>query len=318
MSTIDIPTSGPTDGGRPKNARTERGSARGEDPSTAPVRRRRRRRVGRERTNWPATILLLVCSLSVLVPLLITINMSLKTSGQAVDGQAFSLPAPLSLQSFTEAWELTSFPRALGMSAFITAVSVAGEIVISALAAYAIVRNWERRLFRWSFFYLLAAMFIPFPVVALPQVQLTGILGLDNPLGVAILHIVFALAFNTMLFTAFMRSIPIELEESMRMDGASTWQTFWQLIFPLLAPMAATVGIFAFLGSWNDYMMPSLITSNPELQTIPVLQQMFQTQFSNSYNIAFASYLMAMAPAIIVYLLAQRWVISGLTQGAVK
>ncbi len=133
------------------------------------------------------------------------------------------------------------------MSTFITVIAVVGEIVISSLAAYAIVRNWDSRLFRWSFFYLLAAMFIPFPVVALPQVKLTGMVGLDNPIGVAILHIVFALAFNTMLFSAFLRSIPLSLEESMRVDGATTWQVFWRLIFPLLGPMAATVGIFAFL-----------------------------------------------------------------------
>ncbi|MFC0673278.1 carbohydrate ABC transporter permease [Brachybacterium hainanense] len=275
-------------------------------------------KASRERFNIPATIILLVCGLSVAIPLFVAVNMSLKTTAQAVDGRAFTLPAPFSGEAFAEAWSLTDFPRALAISGMITFVSVVGEIVISALAAYAIVRNWHRRLFRWSFFYLLAAMFIPFPVVALPQVQLTGMLGLDNPAGVAILHIVFALAFNTMLFTAFLRSIPLELEESMRMDGATTWQVFWRLIFPLLGPMAATVGIFAFLQSWNDFMMPSLIISNPELQTLPVLQSMFQDQFSNNYNVSFASYLMAMAPAIIVYLFAQRWVISGLTQGAVK
>ena len=280
--------------------------------------RRRRTGIGTDRPNWPLTVALIVCSLAVLVPLLVTINMSLKTTAQAVDGSAFTPPAPFSLEGFAEAWQLTNFPRGLAISAFITAVSVIGEIVISALAAFAIVRNWDRRLFRWSFFYLLAAMFIPFPVVALPQVKLTGIVGLDNPIGVAILHIVFALAFTTLLFTAFLRSIPLSLEESMRVDGASTWQVFVRLIFPLLAPMSATVGIFAFLGSWNDFMMPSLITTNPELQTLPVLQQMFQTQFSNNYNIAFASYLMAMAPAVVVYVLTQKWVISGLTQGAVK
>lgn len=82
--------------------------------------------------------------------------------------------------------------------------------------------------------------------------------------------------------------------------------------------MAATVGIFAFLGSWNDFMMPSLIISDPQPQTLPVLQSIFQTQFSNNYNVAFASYLMAMGPAILVYLLTQRWVLSGLTQGAIK
>ena len=293
----------------------------GHDPesSTTPrARRMRRGKVGRDRINRPATALLMVGTLAVLVPLFVTVNMSLKTTEQAVDGNAFSLPSPFTLSSFVEAWNLTNFPRGFAISIFITVLAVAGEILISALAAYAIVRNWDRRLFRWSFFYLLAAMFIPFPVVALPQIQLTGILGLDNPLGVAILHIAFQMAFNTLLFTAFLRTIPLELEESMRMDGAGTWGVFWRLILPLLGPMCATVGIFAFIQSWNDFMMPSLIISDPELQTIPVLQNMFQTQFSNNYNVAFASYLMAMAPAIIVYLFAQRWVMSGLTQGAIK
>ena len=285
-------------------------------PATAGKKLRVRAR--QENTNWPATITLIVCALSVLVPLYVTISMAFKTTGQAVEGSAFSLPNPLTFDSFVQAWTLTNFPRGFAISVFVSVIAVAGEIVVSALAAYAVVRNWNRRLFRWSFFYLLAAMFIPFPVVALPQIQLTGLVGLDNPFGVAILHIVFALAFNTMLFTAYLRSIPLELEESMRMDGAGTWQVFWKLIFPLLGPMSATIGIFAFIASWNDFMMPSLIISDPELQTIPVLQKIFQTQFSNSYNVAFASYLMAMAPAIVVYLVTQRWVLSGLTQGAVK
>jgi raffinose/stachyose/melibiose transport system permease protein len=186
------------------------------------------------------------------------------------------------------------------------------------VASFAIARNWDRKLFRWSFYYLLMAMFIPFPVLALPQIQLTGLAGLDNPAGVTFLHIMFQMSFSVLLFTAFLRSIPLELEESARIDGASTWQAFWQLIFPLLAPMSATVGIFAFLASWNDFMMPSLIISDPSQQTLPVVQSIFQTQFSNNYNVSFASYLMAMAPAIIVYLFTQRWVMEGVTQGAVK
>ena len=161
-------------------------------------------------------------------------------------------------------------------------------------------------------------MFIPFPVVALPQVQLTGLVGLANPAGVIILATMFQLSFSVLLFTAFLRSIPFELEESARIDGASTWQTFWHMIFPLLAPMSATIGIFAFLYAWNDFMMPSLIIADPALQTLPVLNSLFQTQFSNNYNVSFASYLMAMAPAIIVYLFTQRWVMEGVTQGAVK
>jgi raffinose/stachyose/melibiose transport system permease protein len=285
---------------------------------TTDVARRRKGRVGQERINWSTTILLALASLTVLIPLYVTISMSLKSTSQAVDGNAFSLPAPLDFSGYAAAWELTNFPVAFTISILITAASVIGTILLAALASYAIARNWERRFFRYSFFYLLAAMFLPFPVVALPQIQLTGLTGLANPVGVTILHVMFQLSFSILLFTAFLRSIPLELEESARIDGATTGQTFWRLIFPLLAPMSATVGIFAFLASWNDFMMPSLIIADSSQQTLPVVQQIFQTQFSNNYNVSFASYLMAMAPAIIAYLFTQRWVMEGVTQGAVK
>ncbi|WP_295011858.1 carbohydrate ABC transporter permease [uncultured Microbacterium sp.] len=278
----------------------------------------RRSRVGRERANWSATIILILCAITVLLPLYVTISMAFKTTNQAVDGNAFSLPAPFSIDGFVQAWNLTQFPVGAGISLFVTAGTVILTIVLAAFASYAIVRNWDRRLFRYSFFYLLAAMFIPFPVVALPQIQLTGLVHLDNPFGVVILATMFQLSFSVLLFTAFLRSIPLELEESARIDGASTWQTFWRIIFPLLGPMSATVGIFAFLYAWNDFMMPSLIISDPALQTLPVRQNLFQTQFSNNYNVSFASYLMAMAPAIVAYLFTQRWVMEGVTQGAVK
>ncbi|GAB3094869.1 carbohydrate ABC transporter permease [Isoptericola nanjingensis] len=291
---------------------------------TAPTARRPRTaaarplRPSRERWSRSGTLLLLLCSVTVLLPLYVTVSMAFKTTGQAVDGNAFSLPAPFDVQGFVQAWQLTEFPVGLAVSVLVTAGTVAATILLAAVASFAIMRNWERRLFRWSFFYLLGAMFIPFPVVALPQIQLTGRLGLDNPVGVIVLATMFQLSFSVLLFTAFLRSIPLELEESARIDGATTWQTFWRLIFPLLAPMSATVGIFAFLYAWNDFMMPSLIISDPDLQTLPVRQQLFQTQFSNNYNVSFASYLMAMAPAIVAYLFTQRWVMEGVTQGAVK
>ena len=275
-------------------------------------------KIKKDKYSFSKTIILILCTITVLLPMYVTIAMSFKTTNQAVDGNAFSMPNPFSMEGFVAAWKLTKFPVGVGVSLFVTAGTVILTIFLAAFASYAIVKNWDKRLFKWSFFYLLAAMFIPFPVVALPQIQLTGRVGLDNPVGVIILATMFQLSFSVLLFTAFLRSIPAELEESARIDGASTWQTFWQLIFPLLAPMSATVGIFAFLYAWNDFMMPSLIISDPALQTLPVRQNLFQTQFSNSYNVAFASYLMAMAPALLAYLFTQRWVIAGVTQGAVK
>ena len=274
-----------------------------------------RRPTGR---SWTLTVLLGLACLTVLVPLYVTVSMALKTTGQAVDGNAFSLPAPFDPSGFAEAWTLTRFPVSFGISLAVAVIAVGLTLLLSSLAAYAIVRNWERRFFRWSLVYLLAALFLPFPVVALPQIQLTALVGLDGPVGVGILHAMFQLAFSVLLFSAYLRSVPIELEESARIDGASTWQIFWRVVVPLLGPMIATVGIFAFLASWNDFMMPSLITADPALQTLPVVQNIFQSQFGTSYNVAFASYLMAMAPTIVVYLFAQRWVISGVTQGAVK
>ncbi|MDV6284953.1 carbohydrate ABC transporter permease [Rhodococcus jostii] len=286
--------------------------------TTTLVPGRKRRRIKLERVNWTGTIILIACALTVLIPLYVTLTMAFKTSRQAVDGNAFSLPDPFSTDGFVQAWNLTDFPVGALISFLVTVGTVAATIFLAAFASYAIVRNWDRKFFRYSFFYLLAAMFIPFPVVALPQIQLTGRVGLDNPFGVIILATMFQLSFSILLFTAFLRSIPLELEESARIDGATTWQTFWKLIFPLLAPMSATVGIFAFLYAWNDFMMPSLIIADPALQTLPVRQSLFQAQFSNNYNVSFASYLMAMTPAIVAYLFTRRWVVEGVTQGAVK
>src|SRR6266851_2106226 len=125
-------------------------------------------------------------------------------------------------------------------------------------------------------------------------------------------------SLSLLLFSAFIRGIPVELEESARLDGCTTWQTFRRIVLPLLVPISATVGIFAFLQSWNDFMMPHLITSNPKFQTLPVVQYLFQDQFTTNINVAFASYLMALLPTLVAFLIAQRWVVSGIMRGSIK
>ncbi|WP_035776879.1 carbohydrate ABC transporter permease [Arthrobacter sp. H5] len=270
------------------------------------------------KVNWSATIIMLVASLTILIPLYFTVVMALKTPEQTGIGTGLELPSPMRLQNFVDAWVTVGFGDALLSTAFITVISVAGALVSGSMVAYAIVRNWQHRLFKITYVYILAGLFIPFTVVILPLVKQTAVLGLDNPLGVAIVHIVGGISFNSLLFIAFIRSIPIELEESARMDGATTWQVFWRIIFPLLAPMNATVGIFAFLASWNDFLLPQLLIADPTLQTLPVVQSLFQGEFNTNYNLAFSSYLMALAPTLIVYIIAQRWVLSGVMRGSVK
>jgi raffinose/stachyose/melibiose transport system permease protein len=270
------------------------------------------------RINWGLTIVVAIVSLIVLLPLYFAVAMALKSPAQTGTGTGFNFPWPIHWGNFRAAWDLTDTPVAFSMSLLITVIAVIGEIFVSSLAAWAIVRNWDHWQFKATFVYLMVALFLPFPVVALPQVKLMAALGLSNPFGVAILHIMFQLAFNVLLFTAYIRSIPGELEESARMDGCTTWNVYRKIVLPLLTPIAATVGIFAFLQSWNDFQMPNLITANPKYQTLPVIQYLFQDQFTGNFNVAFASYLMALLPTLIVFLIAQRWVVSGIMRGSIK
>ena len=288
------------------------------EPAAAPRRRRFRAEQDGYRVNWWLTALMLVASLTVLVPLYFAIVMALKTPEQIANGSGFELPNPVRWSNFSEAFTLVNFPTAFMVTALVTVVTVLGSVLASSLVAYAIARNWERRFFKISYIYLLSALFIPFPVIILPLIRQTALLGIDSPVGVTILHIVGGISFYSLLYIAFIRSLPTELEESARLDGASTWQVFWKIIFPLLAPMNATVGIFAFLGSWNDFLLPQMMIADPALQTLPVVQLLFQGQFNTNYGLAFASYLMAMGPVLVAYLFSQRWVMSGVMRGAVK
>ena len=130
------------------------------------------------RVNWGLTIIIAIVSLIVIIPLYFAIAMALKSPAQTGTGTGFNFPWPIHGGNFRAAWDLTNTPLAFSMSLLVTVIAVTGEILVSSLAAWAIVRNWNHWQFRATFVYLLAAMFIPFPVVALPQVKLPR---LDRP-----------------------------------------------------------------------------------------------------------------------------------------
>ncbi|WP_242087882.1 carbohydrate ABC transporter permease [Microbacterium lacticum] len=270
------------------------------------------------KTNWWATALIAVCSLTVLVPLYLAVVVALKTPEQLTAGTGFELPNPIRWENFADAWTRTSFPQALANTAFITVGSVVFTLLTSSVVAYALARNIHRPFFKGVFYYLLAALFIPFPIIMLPLVKQTSILGLDNQIGMILLYTVYGLSLNIFIYTAYIRSIPIELEEAARIDGASTWRVFRSVIFPLLMPMNATVGILTCVWAWNDFIMPLVVLTDPAARTLPLAQYVFQGQFNTDYTVAFASYLMAMAPLLIIYIFSQRWVISGVTRGSIK
>ncbi|WP_326755206.1 carbohydrate ABC transporter permease [Streptomyces hirsutus] len=274
-------------------------------------------RPSRPRVNWWLTALMAVLSLTVLIPLYFTAVTALKTPDQ-LTGSGFGLPDRVRWANFADAWRLTDYPHAALNSALITVGAVVLTLLTNSLVAYAISANLHRRLFKGLYLYFVSALFVPFPIIMLPVVKQTALLHLDNQLGLILLYVVYGFAFNIFLYVGYLRSIPRELEEAARTDGASTWTIFWRIIFPLLAPMNATVGILTCLWAWNDFLLPLIVLSSPDARTLPLAQYVFQSQFNTNYTTAFASYLMALAPMLLVYLFAQRWVISGVMRGALK
>ncbi|MGI6785008.1 MAG: carbohydrate ABC transporter permease [Gleimia sp.] len=272
-------------------------------------------RKDRPRTNWWATALLVVLSLTILVPLYFAFVTAFKTAPELAES-GFALPSSFNLDNFREAWRLTSFPSRLMTSAVVTVGAVVLTLLTNSMVAYAISRNMNRRGFKALYYFFISALFVPFPIIMLPVVKETAILGIDNEAGLILLYTVYGLALNILMYTSYLKSVPVELEESARIDGASTWTVFWKIVFPLLVPMNATVGILTCLWAWNDFLLPLVILSDPNTQTLPLAQYVFQGQFNTNYPAAFASYLMAIAPMVLVYIFAQKWIISGVMRGS--
>ncbi|SHF94996.1 carbohydrate ABC transporter permease [Ornithinibacillus halophilus] len=269
------------------------------------------------RTNWKVTILLILGAIFILFPLYLTITIAFKTP-QEMAGNLLALPQSWSFQNFIDAIEMTNFFQALGNSVFVTIFTVALVLISHSLVAYAIARNLHKKFYKFLYLYFISAMFIPFPIIMLPLVKQTATWGMDNLVGLVILNAVMQLAFNVFIYVGFVKTVPKELEEAAIIDGASTWQVFWKVIFPLMKPMHATVAILTALAAWNDFMLPLVILSDSSQYTLPLVQYAFQGQFSTDYNLAFASYLMAMLPMIIIYIFAQKWIIGGVMRGSIK
>ena len=168
------------------------------------------------------------------------------------------------------------------------------------------------------YYYFISAMFIPFNVLMLPLVKQASLFHMDNVIGITILYIVFGLPMNTFLYTGFIKSVPEALDEAALIDGASPWQIFTRVIFPIMKPMHATVAILSIMWTWNDFLMPLILLSDRKYQTLQLSQYVFQGQFNTQYNLAFASYLLVLLPVLVVYVLCQKWIIAGVTNGAVK
>lgn len=267
------------------------------------------------------TILLILGCVTILFPLYMTIIIAFKSPSEMTNdiNGALSLPQSFSLDNFAEAMRVTDFWHSLGNSVIITAATIILSLVIHSMAGYAIGRNMNRKKgFKMIYFYIVSGMFVPFAILMMPLVKQTANLGLDNMAGVVILYTVFYMPMNVMLYSGYMKNVPMAMEEAADMDGASAWRTYWTIIFPMMKPMHATVAVLTALGTWNDVMTPLVIMSGSDNVTLPLAQLNFQTQFGTNYNLAFASYLLALLPIVIFYIICQKQIIGGVANGAVK
>jgi raffinose/stachyose/melibiose transport system permease protein len=270
------------------------------------------------RVSWPITLaLIIVAAVFIFFPLYLTAVIALKDPSGMVNVCAF--PTKIRWLNFADAWNMTSYPLKFFNTLFITLFALIFTIMTNSAVGFAIARNRKKsKFFNFLYYYFISAMFIPFNVIMLPLVKEATNLHMDNVLGITVLYIVFGLPMNTLLYTGYIKTIPRELDEAAIIDGASAWQMFFKIIFPTIKPINATVTILTIMWTWNDFLMPLVLLSKPEQQTLQLSQYIFQTQFSTNYNLAFASYVMVLLPILIVYIFCQKSITAGITNGAIK
>ncbi len=271
--------------------------------------------------NWPVMILLILGLITIVFPLYMTIVIALKQPTEMTNSISgiLSLPKHFSLSNFAEAMEVTDFWHSLANSLLITLVTVGLSLVLHSMIGYAIGRNKAHsKFYKFVYFFIVSGMFVPFAILMMPLAKQTAEMGLGNMAGVILLYVVFYMPMNVLLYSGYLNNIPMALEEAARVDGASTFTTYWKVIFPIMKPMHATVAVLTALSVWNDVMTPLVIMAGTGQNTLPLAQLNFQTQFGTNYNLAFASYLLALIPILIFYVVCQKQILNGVVNGAVK
>ena len=266
-------------------------------------------------------VLILLFILFIMPFILVVINV-FKTKGDILsDPLALIGEHGFTIQNFPEAMKKMNFWTVFGNSLFITTLSTILTILVSAMTSFVIVRNGKLKFCSGIFALMVASMVIPFQVLMVPLVSVYGGLfgALNHRLTLILMHTGFSVSMATFMFHgAIHTNIPLELEEAALIDGCSRWQTFWKIVFPLLKPTIATVAIIDAMAFWNDYLLPSLVLTKKELYTIPIATQAFYGTYSTDIGLVMAALLLAMLPILILYLFLQKYIVAGVTSGAVK
>ncbi len=274
-----------------------------------------------KKINWPAMILLILGLSTIAFPLYLTVVIAFKQPSEMTNtiSGILSMPKTWSFDNFKEAMRVTNFWQSLGNSLLISVVTVVLSVLVHSLMGYALGRNKSSsKFYNFVYLFIVSGMFVPFAILMMPLAKQTAEMGLANWVGVILLYVVFFMPMNILLYSGYLVNIPMALEEAAKVDGASTWTTYWKILFPIMKPMHATVAVLTALSVWNDVMTPLVIMAGSGQNTLPLAQLNFQSQFGTNYNLAFASYLLSLIPILIFYVICQKQILNGVVNGAVK
>jgi raffinose/stachyose/melibiose transport system permease protein len=276
----------------------------------------------KKRSHAIMIIILILLFIIFIIPfVLVIINVFKVKTDIVADPLALIGEHGFTLENFPNAMAKMNFFNVFKNSLIVTVCSTILTILVSAMASFVIVRNGKWKFCSILFAAMIASMVIPFQVLMVPLVSVYGgIFGvLNHRLTLILMHTGFSVSMATFMFHgAIHTNIPLELEEAALIDGCSRWQTFWKIVFPLLKPTVATVAIIDAMAFWNDYLLPSLVLTSKELYTIPIATQAFYGTYSSDIGLIMAALLLAMLPILILYLFLQKYIVAGVTAGAVK
>lgn len=251
-----------------------------------------------------------------LVPFYLMLSNSFK-SKQEIFTSPLGIPKGFTWANYPEAFKQLDFIKTLGNSLLITILSVVVIVVFSSMAAFALERV-KSKTSTVVFMIFVAAMLVPFQSVMIPLVSIFGKAEMLNQIGIIFMYLGFGASMSIFLYHGALKSIPVALDEAAIIDGASRFQVFWRIIFPMLKPTTVTVAILNTMWIWNDYLLPSLVINSPTTQTIPLKMFFFFGQYTKQWHLALAGLVIAVLPVIIFYFFMQKQIIKGVAEGSVK
>jgi len=253
-----------------------------------------------------------------LVPIYWILSTSLKTQSNYFATNPLAPPTAPTFDNYRLVIE-SQFARYFVNSVVVTLGGIVPAVLVSFMAAYAIVRAGSSRFLRSVNAVLLMGLAIPLQATIIPVYLIIIRLQLyDTLLAIILPSIAFAVPLSVLVLSNFIRDVPKELFESMRMDGASEWGTLWHLAFPLTRPALVTVTIYNGLGIWNGFLLPLVLTQSPDQRTLPLALWTFQGQYSVNVPAVLASVVLTTLPILILYVVGRRQLLSGLTAGFSK